>query len=56
MSKSPREWQTNTMGQLKGMPAVHIVDASVLPDLPAHSITFIIMANAYRIGSICSIE
>ena len=56
MSKSPREWQTNTLGQLKGMQTVHIVDASVLPDLPAQTITFTIMANAYRIGSICSIE
>ena len=56
MSKSPSEWQTDTTGQLKGMPTVHIVDASVLPDLPAQTITFTIMANAYRIGSICGVE
>lgn len=56
MSKTPNEWQTDSMGQLKGMPTIHIVDASVLPDLPAQTITFTIMANAYRIGSKCSVE
>jgi choline dehydrogenase-like flavoprotein len=28
------------------------VDASVLPDVPATTITFSVMANAHRIGSL----
>jgi choline dehydrogenase-like flavoprotein len=29
---------------------VHVVDASVLPSVPATTITYTIMANAHRIG------
>ena len=30
---------------------IHCIDASVLPSIPATTITLTIMANAYRIGS-----
>lgn len=53
MARQPGEFQTDAMGQLRSLPTVHIVDASVLPDLPAQTITFAIMANAHRIGSKC---
>jgi choline dehydrogenase-like flavoprotein len=33
------------------MDRVHLVDASVLPSIPATSITFSVMANAHRIAS-----
>ncbi len=38
----------DTGGGLRGAPAVHIVDASVLPEVWAGSHTFTAMANAYR--------
>ena len=56
MAHQPGEFQTDGMGQLRQLPTLHIVDASVLPDLPAQTITFTIMANAYRIGSKCSLD
>jgi choline dehydrogenase-like flavoprotein len=35
---------------LRGWRRIHLVDASVLPDIPATQITFSVMANAHRIG------
>jgi choline dehydrogenase-like flavoprotein len=40
---------TNLLGEHPELRRVHIVDGSVLPDLPSATITFTIMANAYRI-------
>ncbi len=56
MAHQPGELQTDAMGQLPTLPTMHIVDASVLPDLPAQTITFTIMANAHRIGSKSALE
>lgn len=56
MAHQPGDLQTDVMGQLPTLPTMHIVDASVLPDLPAQTITFAIMANAHRIGSKCTLE
>lgn len=50
MVKNPEKLQTNLLGQLKQFSGVHIVDSSVLPSLPAQTITFTVMANAYRIA------
>ena len=44
------EYHTDTSGLLNGTNNIHIVDASVLPSIPAQTITFTIMANAHRIG------
>ena len=41
--------QTNSLGQLNQEVNVHIIDASVLPDIPAGPITYSVMANAARI-------
>jgi choline dehydrogenase-like flavoprotein len=51
MRAQPTALQTDTLGRLEGMPSVHIVDASVLPNLPATTITLSVMANAHRIGA-----
>ncbi|MGA8921797.1 MAG: GMC oxidoreductase [Candidatus Dormiibacterota bacterium] len=51
MRSSPGPFETDTMGRPFGMSRVHVVDASVLPALPATTITLSVMANAHRIGS-----
>jgi hypothetical protein len=51
MSANPQEWESDALGKPKGFSRVHVVDASVLPSLPAQTITFTVMANAYRIGT-----
>ena len=40
---------TNSLGQVNQEVNIHIVDASVLPDIPAGPITYSVMANAARI-------
>ncbi|HEU5075118.1 MAG TPA: GMC oxidoreductase [Polyangiaceae bacterium] len=50
MRARPGELETDTLGRLSGWERTHIVDASVLPDVPATQITFSVMANAHRIG------
>ena len=41
---------TDHLGRLYGFKNIHIVDASVFPSIPSATITYSIMANAYRIG------
>jgi len=50
MSASPAAMQTDTLGRPRGWQRVHAVDATVLPDIAATTITFTVMANAHRIG------
>lgn len=50
MRQTPGELETDTLGRLPAWRRIHIVDASVLPDVPATQITFSVMANAHRIG------
>lgn len=45
------EGTTDRMGRLSAWPDVHLVDASVFPDVPATTFTLTIMANAHRIAS-----
>jgi len=52
MSDAPQGAQTDTAGRLSGADRVHVVDASVLPAIPATTITFTVMANAHRIGTV----
>jgi choline dehydrogenase-like flavoprotein len=56
MSSSPQGVQTDSWGQIRDMKGLHIVDASVLPSLPAGPTAFTAMANAHRIASECSID
>ncbi len=51
MRENPDELETDTLGRLRGWQRIHLVDASVLPDIPATQITFSVMANAHRIGT-----
>ena len=51
MRLHPGELETDTLGRLPAWRRIHLVDASVLPDVPATQITFSVMANAHRIGS-----
>lgn len=49
MSATPSGNDTNTLGQPVGLSRVHVVDSSVLPSIPASTITYTAMANAARI-------
>lgn len=51
MAADPVPGQSDRLGRPKGLSRVHVVDASVLPSIPATTITFSVMANAHRIGS-----
>jgi choline dehydrogenase-like flavoprotein len=51
MRKNPGEFESNLLGRPRGWSRVHAVDASVLPSVPATTITLPVMANAHRIGS-----
>lgn len=50
MMTAPQRDQTDVLGRPGGLERVHVVDASVLPAIPATTITFAVMANAHRIG------
>lgn len=52
MRRNPQSLETDTLGRLPSIDRVHLVDASVLPSIPATSITFSVMANAHRIASL----
>jgi choline dehydrogenase-like flavoprotein len=51
MRRQPSEFETDTLGRPAGWQRVHAVDATVLPSIPATTITFTVMANAHRIAS-----
>lgn len=50
MRSRPGAFQTDVLGRPSGWSRVHVVDATVLPSIPATTITFTVMANAHRIG------
>jgi ferredoxin len=50
MRASPSEFESDRLGRPAGCRRVHAVDATVFPSIPATTITFSTMANAYRIG------
>ena len=51
MSERPGELESDLLGRPAGFRRVHVVDASVLPSLPATTITLSLMANAQRIAA-----
>ena len=51
MKNSPGELDSDTMGRPWGMRHVHVIDSSVLPSIPATTITYTVMANAHRIAA-----
>lgn len=55
MHHTPKFLETDRWGSLPSLPNVHLVDASVLPTIPASPIAFTVMANAHRIASECPV-
>jgi choline dehydrogenase-like flavoprotein len=51
MRAQPGNFESDLLGRPFGWSRVHVVDASVLPTVPATTITFSVMANAHRIAS-----
>ena len=45
-----QEGGTSSLGELNGVPGIHVVDGAALPSLSAKYPTLTIMANAARIG------
>lgn len=50
MKKNPGEFETDPLGRLPHWRKIHLVDSSILTNLPATTITYTAMANAHRIG------
>jgi choline dehydrogenase-like flavoprotein len=50
MRAVPQAFECDVLGRPFGWRRVHAVDATVLPSIPATTITFTVMANAHRIG------
>jgi len=50
MSAKPGPLETDILGRPFGWRRIHAVDSTVLPGIPATTITFSVMANAHRIG------
>lgn len=50
MAHQPAELQSDLAGRPRGFERVHVVDASVLPSIPAPNLTLTVMANARRIA------
>ncbi len=51
MRREPGDLETDTLGCLRGLKRVHVVDAAVFPSFPATTVTLSVMANAHRIAS-----
>ncbi len=51
MRRVPGELETDTLGRPPGWERVHIIDAAVLPSVPATTVTLSVMANAHRIAT-----
>ncbi len=56
MRHAPKDLETDKWGSLQALPGIHIVDASVLPSVPASPVAFTAMANAHRIASQCAVH
>lgn len=51
MRTEPSSFESDLQGRPFGFRRVHAVDSTILPSIPATTITFSVMANAHRIGS-----
>jgi choline dehydrogenase-like flavoprotein len=51
MSRSPTRFESDLLGRAAGAERVHVVDASVWPDIPSGPVTLTAMANAHRIAA-----
>ena len=55
MRHQPEGLESDIWGRPMGFKNLHVVDSSVLPSIPATTITFSVMANAHRIASRCEL-
>jgi choline dehydrogenase-like flavoprotein len=51
MRRSPCRLETDRLGRVPSLPGLHLIDASVLPEVPAAPLAFTVMANAHRIAA-----
>lgn len=51
MAAEPGPGETDILGRPPGAGRIHLVDSSVMPAIPASTITFPVMANAHRIAT-----
>jgi hypothetical protein len=51
MRAHPGSLDTDRWGSLQSLPGGHLVDASILPSVPAAPTSFTVMANAHRIAT-----
>lgn len=51
MAREPKGAESDRLGRPAGARRVHVIDASVLPAIPATTITLPVMANAHRIAA-----
>ena len=50
MSKKPKIFETDTYGRPFGFKKIHVIDSTVLPNLPTATIVFASMSNSLRIS------
>jgi choline dehydrogenase-like flavoprotein len=51
MRHQPGPFECDLLGRPVGFRAVHVVDATCFPSIPATTITLSVMANAHRIAA-----
>jgi choline dehydrogenase-like flavoprotein len=51
MRAHPEPFESDTLGRPHGWQRLHVVDSSILPTIPATTITYSVMANAHRIAT-----
>lgn len=56
MATNPKNGQSDTLGRPHGWRRTHVIDATVLPSIPATTITQTVMANAFRIASLAAMK
>jgi choline dehydrogenase-like flavoprotein len=56
MRARPGPLESDVQGRPAGLARVHVADSTVLPSLPATTITLSVMANAHRIGALVAAE
>ena len=56
MAAHPSGLESDILGRPAGLKRIHLVDSSVLPSIPATTITYTVMANAHRIGTLAGKE
>lgn len=56
MRVDPAPFETDRLGRMPSLRGLHIVDATILPTVPAGPLATTVMGNAYRIASECPLN